>query len=344
MAASLDHDAGDRVMARGYVYGALLAALWSVDVASVRAQDTPPTLEQQPLQAAACGADGRSLTDASGAQSDCAPYRCVAGACLAACVTRADCLQGYACGSGACVLPAQYASASSPPAAQPSSPLIDDGHNFAVVGLSAGLNFDLTLPQGELGENIGGVGAGGSLWGAWAPSGWPVKLGLALNFVGYGTDSRTEPLSATLPDVRVDVETTNAILGVHPFVRVMPLDDVLRPYVDAWIGFKHFSTDTNITLRHSFDPDMNLASINNHSDTAFSYGGAIGLQLAVGGRPSHGSGAFLLDAGVRYLAGGEAEYLREGSVRRVGGALRYDVLKSTTDILVIYLGIGFTGS
>jgi hypothetical protein len=45
-----------------------------------------------------------------------------------------------------------------------------------------------------------------------------------------------------------------------------------------------------------------------------------------------------VDVGARYVFGGEAEYLKEGSVRNVNGRVAYDILKSKTDLLVFQIG------
>jgi len=47
----------------------------------------------------------------------------------------------------------------------------------------------------------------------------------------------------------------------------------------------------------------------------------------------------LIDLRVRYLAGAQAEYLKEGSIRREAGRVVYDIKKSTTDLLSIQVGI-----
>jgi hypothetical protein len=338
---------GSRHMRRGYRTAALIAAVWLAGAASARAQQAPAAQEPAPPKAASCAADARSLTDASGAQSDCSPYRCVASACLPRCVTQADCLEGYACTDGSCTVPAEAPLQPPAPAyagVDAEQPTAEAENRGSIPsGVSFGGSFDLTLPQGELGKNIQRVGPGFSLWGVWSPSGWPVGFGCALGGVIYGSERRTEPFSTTIPDVRVDVKTDNTIFLVHPFVRLLPLKGTFRPYLDGWIGLKHFSTDTRIESRTVSNSNQVVAQDTNQSDTAFSYGGALGVQVAVGGRPAPGSASFMLDGGVRYLAGSEAEYLREGSIERVGSSLRYDTLRSTTNVLVIYLGVGLTG-
>jgi len=42
-----------------------------------------------------------------------------------------------------------------------------------------------------------------------------------------------------------------------------------------------------------------------------------------------------------YLVGSEAEYLKEGSIRRVSGRVVYDINKSQTNLWSIQIGIDF---
>ncbi len=46
-----------------------------------------------------------------------------------------------------------------------------------------------------------------------------------------------------------------------------------------------------------------------------------------------------LEHGIFWVA--EARYLKEGSIRNVGGKAVYDTLKSKTDLLVFQLGVAF---
>jgi hypothetical protein len=46
----------------------------------------------------------------------------------------------------------------------------------------------------------------------------------------------------------------------------------------------------------------------------------------------------LIDVGVRYMAGGEARYLKKGSIRREEGRVRYRVSESKTDLVTIRIG------
>lgn len=53
------------------------------------------------------------------------------------------------------------------------------------------------------------------------------------------------------------------------------------------------------------------------------------------------SGDISLDTKVRYLRGGRAEYLKEGSIRRENGSVFFDVLNSRTDVVTLQIGVTF---
>ena len=57
-----------------------------------------------------------------------------------------------------------------------------------------------------------------------------------------------------------------------------------------------------------------------------------------------GKGSFVMyiDMAVRYLKGGRAEYLKEGSIRIEGDQVLYDVSQSTTDLITGYIGVSFS--
>ena len=50
----------------------------------------------------------------------------------------------------------------------------------------------------------------------------------------------------------------------------------------------------------------------------------------------------LIDFCVCYLFGGEATYLKKGSITRENGAVSIDPLRSRTDLLTYQLGVVFT--
>jgi hypothetical protein len=77
--------------------------------------------------------------------------------------------------------------------------LIYFGNSFAQ---SAGINFTLAFPQGEFKDNVDRLGYGGSLQFLFfdPQPGLPVSFGLNLGYLNYGSESRREPFSSTIPD------------------------------------------------------------------------------------------------------------------------------------------------
>jgi opacity protein-like surface antigen len=201
----------------------------------------------------------------------------------------------------------------------------------------AGLDFITVVPRGEFKENVGnnGYGAGGNFLVRLGSS--PLLVGGDLGVVVYGSESREEVLSPTIPNVRVRVRTSNNILLTHFLLRLQPTRGRVRPYADGLIGLKRLFTQTSIG--DSFgDDDDNLLSSTDLSDTTLSYGFGGGLQVQLNSRDKP---AVLLDGKVRYLRGGRAEYLRKGSIRQVSGGVVYDVLSSRTDVVAVQIGVTF---
>lgn len=198
-----------------------------------------------------------------------------------------------------------------------------------------GFDFLTVLPRGEFKDNIrnNGYGAGGHFLVRVKQS--PLLVGIDLGGVTYGSETRRERLLVDVPDVRVDVTTKNNIFLTHFLVRAQPRHGAVRPYVDGLIGFKYLFTNTTIDI----DSEDNNPSDTNLSDLTLSYGVGGGLQIQL--NPNRQRPAVLLDAGVRYLRGARAEYLREGSIRRENGAIFFDVLRSRTDVVTAEVGVTF---
>lgn len=214
--------------------------------------------------------------------------------------------------------------------------LFSSGRSFS-QDLLGGIDFVLGIPKGEFSRNIDNNGYGGSLLFGYAPESDPFFVGIEGAYLVYGSDTRREPFSTTIPDVTVDVTTTNAIVLAHLIVRLQPNTGGIRPYLEGSVGLNYLFTETKIENRGI--PGQEVASSINQSDVAFSYGPAGGVMFRVyeateGERLSE----VLIDIRVRYLWGGDAEYLKEGSIRRQGVNVAYDTYKSKTDLLTIQLG------
>ncbi len=200
-----------------------------------------------------------------------------------------------------------------------------------------GLDLLLGLPQAEFKKNVdkAGFGLAGNI--GFAPEQTPVMIGLEFSFMNYGSAERREAFSTTIPDVFVNVSTTNNLLTGHFMIRLQPNAGSFRPYLQGMVGFHYLFTETKIENINV--PGQEVASSNNISDWAFSYGGGGGIMFLVYSPDAGGVKDIFIDIGARYMFGGEAEYLKEGSIRNVGGRVVYDVLKSKTDLLIIQLGV-----
>ncbi len=205
----------------------------------------------------------------------------------------------------------------------------------AAQDFQAGLDFLTVIPRGEFKDNIknNGYGVGGQFLVRVGPS--PILMGVDLGGVVYGSETRRERLLPNVPEVRVDVTTSNNIFLTHLLVRAEPRHGAVRPYLDGLIGFKYLFTKTTINL----DSEDNNPSETNLSDLTLSYGFGGGVQVRLNPHPKRLE--VLLDGKVRYLRGSRAEYLREGSIRREGGEVFFDVLRSRTDVVTAQVGITF---
>ena len=208
----------------------------------------------------------------------------------------------------------------------------------------AGTDFLVGLPQGAFKDNVNRAGYGITGNIGFAPSGYAYMLGVEFGFMNYGTEKRREPFSTTIPDVTVDVESQNNFAMGHLFARLQPNSGSIRPYLEGTLGGNYLFTKT--TIQNQGRGDEEVASSTNLDDFAFSYGGGAGVLVVLAHFDSENPPdndddfkEFLLDVRCRYLVGSEAEYLKEGSIRRVSGQVVYDISKSQTNLLTIQIGI-----
>ena len=202
--------------------------------------------------------------------------------------------------------------------------------------LQLGIDFTTVIPTGEFNRNIrnNGYGVGGQFLVGLGRL--PFLAGVDAGYALYGSDEHKEPISETIPEVRVKVRTTNNLVFTHFVARAQPRTGTVRPYIDGLIGFKYLFTDTSIL--NDFD-DEQLASTKNLSDLVLSYGVGGGVQTRLA-RIGH-SGDVAIDLKLRYLRGQRADYLKEGSIRRENGSVFFDVLSSRTDVVTVQVGITF---
>ena len=140
----------------------------------------------------------------------------------------------------------------------------------------AGVYFTTVVPHGEFSENVTNNGYGVSGQILVRLGGSPFLAGGDLGIAVYGSESRREPISTTIPNLQVRVRTTNNIFFSHFVLRAQPRTGPVRPYFDGLIGLKHLFTKTSIS---DLSDDETIASSTDLSDTALSYGFGGGLQI-----------------------------------------------------------------
>lgn len=203
------------------------------------------------------------------------------------------------------------------------------------------VDFMMGIPVDEFADNVSNLGFGINLSGGIGLAPAPVMIGVDVGYLIYGYDRRSEPFSTTIPDVTVDVETTNNIALAHLFLRIQPQTGRLQPYAEALFGFKYLFTRTSVENRFSEDE---IAASVNFDDFASSYGvgGGLDIQVFQGEGDSGRPYSIMVNLGARYLLGSSAEYLEKGSTSQVDGELVYDVTKSRTDMILPQVGATFS--
>lgn len=197
----------------------------------------------------------------------------------------------------------------------------------------AGFFLTMGFPTGEFKDNLDRIGVGIEGEALFFRTG-PAQMGIHFGYLNYGSETRRERFSTTIPDVFVDVDRTNNIVNFHLLFNIAPSFGPVTPYAEGLFGGSYIFTETKID---SWDDEV--ASTTNFDDWAWSYGAGAGVLIHLFSNPFEGSAELLLDLKVRYLYGTEAEYLKEGSVRLVNGYAYYDVEKSKTDMITASLGV-----
>lgn len=225
--------------------------------------------------------------------------------------------------------------------------------NLSIEHLNAqevqfGFDLQVGAPQNDFKTQLGQrLGVGIDAMAGYRFTGTPFMLGVDLGFMNFGTETREEPLSTTIPDLRVEVENSYNLFHMDLLLRVLTPEKAARPYLEGLVGFNHFFTETVLRERGSFNSEPEKLRDTNFRDTTLSYGFGAGLQFRVyKGEGTdidtdiNGPYYIYVHLGSRYMFGREAEYLKEGSIiREDNGNVRYDVLQSTTDLLHFKLGV-----
>jgi hypothetical protein len=208
----------------------------------------------------------------------------------------------------------------------------------------------ISSPQGEFDDN---TDTGWGFEGSYVRSitgNRVVGIGLSGSFLSYGNTSRRAPLSTTIPDITVEVETSNNTAFVLGLIEVR-VPGRFQPYLQAAAGGGFFYTTTSLEDTRT---DQVILSDTNQSDATLVWGGGGGLRFRVWeGQPDPEEDAaarpeslsrsrVYIDVGARYLKGDEVEYLKEGSLVTDDGEFDIDPRLARSEIELVRYQIGVT--
>jgi hypothetical protein len=120
----------------------------------------------------------------------------------------------------------------------------------------------------------------------------PIMIEADIGYLKYGTENHREYFNDTIPEISLDVKTTNNILMLHGFARVQPQQGPVRPYFEGLYGFKYLFTRTSIIDNWYDEP---IASSTNYSDLAGSWGLGAGVDLRLWNGPKQSTGRGVCD-------------------------------------------------
>ena len=213
--------------------------------------------------------------------------------------------------------------------------------------------FAITDPRGEFDANTDtGYGFTGGYVYAFGRD-RVFGLGLTGLFQSYGRSERRAPLSPTIPDLRVDVETTNNTALVQGLIQLKAPTGTVQPYLQATGGFGWFFTTTGLE-----DPftGQTILRDTNQSDGTWIWGGGGGVLFRVyegQRRPDVDARGRILgqrrdpvrayvDLGARAIRGDEVEYLTEGTLVTDEGEVDIDRRLVESEIEAVQYQIGLT--
>ena len=191
-----------------------------------------------------------------------------------------------------------------------------------------------TRPLGDMARNIGfGYGVDGAYLFRLDRAGL-FSLRADISVAQYGDETKRVRLSNSIGDrIQVDVVTSNdlAVASIGP--QIARPNGLIRPYINGGIGAQFFFTDSHVRgANDSFD----FANTTNQHDWTPVWVAGGGVTVPLYQRRIH----VLLDAGVQYLNGGHARYLRPGSIQDFpDGHIEITPIESDTHMALVHLGV-----
>lgn len=168
----------------------------------------------------------------------------------------------------------------------------------------------------------------------------PVHIGFSTGFYNY---ERYNTFYFTPDDegflFEVEETTKVKLFNLHGVVRLQPfIDFFIHPYVEGYVGGKHFYVRTTVTDVQN--PEDDLTNDGRGGDWAISVGGALGFNI-----PFYTTDEFGLELDVKgvFVKGSDADYsvLREdlNSTNIIDTFDAFETRNSATDLIIPQIGL-----
>ncbi|HMA54382.1 MAG TPA: hypothetical protein VKT17_07955 [Acidobacteriota bacterium] len=200
-----------------------------------------------------------------------------------------------------------------------------------ISGLTAGGLF----PTGPFNDHVSqeGVGLGGFYARRLGSS--PLLVGADLSFADYGHTSWVAYLLG-VPEIGVD--TKNSIIQGLALLRIQPRTGRVKTFVEGLAGISYLYTATAVGTLDDGSTDWET----NHHDWTWTAGAGAGLSILLGkswaADPGESPRRTFFELKVRYLAGGQADYLKKGSLVFDGSDYVLTPDRSATSVITVQAG------
>ena len=160
----------------------------------------------------------------------------------------------------------------------------------------------------------------------------PVSVGAAFDYLLYGTETRRIALFPVVPEVFSNVGTTNNLIRTHALVRFQSPAGRVRPYAEGLLGFSYVYTRTSLDLGY----EGGSAATTHLGAFAPSFGAGGGVTI---GFWSGRAARLGLDIGLRYLTGGDVDYLTRGELQRDEAGVTFEPTRSPATLFGVQMGL-----
>jgi hypothetical protein len=215
------------------------------------------------------------------------------------------------------------------------------GQSFQARNLG-GFSLGGLFPTGAFNDHVSQEGYGLAGYYAKRIGAGPLLVGLEFTYSEYGHSRRVEYLEG-IPEVGVNVDTTNSIAQSLLLLRLQPRSGRVMSFVEALAGVGYLWTES--AIGDNDDDDVTSASETNFDDWTWTAGVGAGISFRLrkwqgSGADIAGRGAFL-ELKARYMAGGRAEYLKKGSIIVVGNEYSFTPERSATSAFTVQVGLSW---